>query len=218
MRGKRFAEKAGMGAHPYWGPWLCSAGMPFPEKHRWSLLGVNQDSACGAGWARENRYDRGARQKRSPKTADCYLRAQWDVVGAALAALSRIVTEINGIAPAHSRTYRNILSAVGVLCADRMPLFIKNFSSDACFQQGPRRRSGESLQDRHIRTCLQDRHNRRSCHRGSTRAANRVVRKDRWTMGRVPAIRSAVYEYRNRRPVESFSPPGNTIRRSAGRS
>jgi hypothetical protein len=26
MRGKRFAEKAGMGAHPYWGPWLCSAG------------------------------------------------------------------------------------------------------------------------------------------------------------------------------------------------
>ena len=27
----------------------------------------------------------GARQKRSPKTAGCYLRAQWDVVGAALA-------------------------------------------------------------------------------------------------------------------------------------
>jgi hypothetical protein len=54
--------------------------MPFPEKH---LLGVSQDSARGAGWARENRYDRGARQQRSPRTADRYLRAQWDVVGAA---------------------------------------------------------------------------------------------------------------------------------------
>ena len=74
------------------------------------------------------------------------------MVGAALAALPRIVSEINGVAPAHTRTYRNILSAVGVLCADRMSLFIKTFSSDSCFQQGPRRLSGESLQVRHIRT------------------------------------------------------------------
>jgi len=74
------------------------------------------------------------------------------MVGAALAALARIVTEIDGVAPAHSRTYRNILSAVGVLCADRMPLFIKEFSSDDCFQQSARRISGESLQDRHNRT------------------------------------------------------------------
>jgi hypothetical protein len=64
-------------------------------------------------------------------------------VGAALAALPRIVTEIDGVAPAHSRTYRNILSAVGVLCADRMPLFIKKFCSNGCFQQGCRRISGE---------------------------------------------------------------------------
>src|SRR5271155_5676768 len=110
------------------------------------------------------------------------------MVGATLAALPRIVTEIDGVAPAHSRTHRNFLSAVGVLCADRMPLFTKEFSSNGCFQQGPRRRAGESLQDRQ---------NRRSCHRGSTRAANRVVRKDRWTMGRVPATGYAVYEYRN---------------------
>ena len=74
------------------------------------------------------------------------------MVGAALAALPRIVTEIDGVAPAHSRTYRNIVSAVGVLCTDRMLLVIKKFSSGACFQQGPRRRAGESLQDRHIRT------------------------------------------------------------------
>jgi hypothetical protein len=72
------------------------------------------------------------------------------MVGAALAALPRIVTEIDGVAPAHSRTYRNILSAVGVLCADRMPLFTKKFSSNGCFQQGPRR-SGEPLQNRHNR-------------------------------------------------------------------
>jgi len=57
-----------------------------------------------------------------------------------------------GVALAHSRTYRNILSAVGVLCADRMPLFTKRFSSNGCFQQGRRRISGEPLQDRHIRT------------------------------------------------------------------
>ena len=65
--------------------------------------------------------------------------------GAALAALPQIVTEIDGVAPAHSRTYRNILSAVGVLRADRMPLFTKNFSANGDFQQGPRCRSGESL-------------------------------------------------------------------------
>src|SRR5713101_4003049 len=110
------------------------------------------------------------------------------MVRAAPAALPRIVTEIDGVAPSHSRTYRKIVSTVGVLGADRMPLSVNTFSSDACFQQGSRRISGESLQDRH---------NRRSCHRGSTRAANRVVRKDRWTMGRVPAIKSAIYEYRN---------------------
>jgi len=68
------------------------------------------------------------------------------------AALPRIVTEIDGVAPTHSRTYRNILSADGVLCADRMPLFIKKFSSNGRFQQGPRRISGEPLQDRHVRT------------------------------------------------------------------
>src|SRR5689334_13698323 len=45
----------------------------------------------------------------------------------------------NGVAPSHSRTYFNILTAVGVLCADRMPLFTKTFSSNGCFQQGPRR-------------------------------------------------------------------------------
>jgi hypothetical protein len=89
MRRKRFAEKTRTDAHPYsrhFGSQLCRPGMPFPEKHR---LGVKQDSARGAGWARENRYDRGARQKRSPRTADRYLRAQEDVVGAALA-LSRV--------------------------------------------------------------------------------------------------------------------------------
>jgi hypothetical protein len=76
--------------------------------------------------------------------------AQQGMVGAALAALPRIVTEIDGVAPAHSRTYRNILSAVGVLCADRMPLFTKKFSFNGCFQQGPRR-SGEPLQNRYNR-------------------------------------------------------------------
>ena len=59
------------------------------------------------------------------------------------------VTEIDGVALAHSRTYGNILSAVGVLCADRMPLFTKKFRSNGCFQQGPRR-SGEPLQSIHI--------------------------------------------------------------------
>ena len=74
------------------------------------------------------------------------------MVGAAPAALPWIVTEIDGVAPAHSRTYRSIVSAVDVLCADRMPFFIKNFSSDDYFQQGARRISGESLQYRHNRT------------------------------------------------------------------
>ena len=74
------------------------------------------------------------------------------MVGAAQAALPRIVREIDDVALVHSRTYRNIVSVVGVCCADRMPLFINNFSSDACFQQGPRRRAGESLPDRHDRT------------------------------------------------------------------
>ncbi len=87
-----------------------------------------------------------------PRAADCYLCARWAMVGAALAALPRIVTEIDHVAPVHNRTYCHIVSVVGVPCADRMPLFIKKFSSDACFQQGPRRRAGESLQDRHIRT------------------------------------------------------------------
>jgi len=61
------------------------------------------------------------------------------MVGASPAALPRIVTEIDGVAPAHTRTYHNIVSTVGVLCADRMPLFIETFSSDACFQQDCRR-------------------------------------------------------------------------------
>jgi len=52
-------------------------------------------------------------------------------------ALPRIVTEIDGVAPSHSRTYRNILSAVGVLYADRMPLFTKNIQLQRCFQEGP---------------------------------------------------------------------------------
>ena len=46
------------------------------------------------------------------------------MVGATLAALPRIVTEIDNVAPVHSRTYRNIVSAVDVLRADRMPLFV----------------------------------------------------------------------------------------------
>jgi len=56
------------------------------------------------------------------------------------------------VAPVHSRTYRNIAGAVHILGADRMPLFVREFSSDSGFQQGGRRISGESLQDRHIRT------------------------------------------------------------------
>jgi hypothetical protein len=91
-------------------------------------------------------------EERSTKSADCCLCAQRAMVGAALAALPRIVTEIDGVAPAHSRTYRNIVVAVGILRADRMPLFVKKFSSDSCFQQGCRRIPGGALQDRHIRT------------------------------------------------------------------
>ena len=136
MRGHCCTEKAGMGAHPYsrhFESQPCRSGMPFAEKQRRPVHRVHPYSAGGARWTRENRYIRGARQQRSPKTADRYLRAQRAMVGAALAALPRIVTEIDGVAPAHSRTYRNILSAVGVLCADRMPLFVKKFSSDSCF-------------------------------------------------------------------------------------
>src|SRR5882724_13391523 len=109
-----------------------------------------QNSSCSPGWTRKSRHDLWTGQKRSTKAADCYLCAQRAMVGAALAALPRIVTEIDGVAPAHSRTYRNILSAVGVLCADRMPLFTNKFISNGCFQQGPRR-SGEPLQHRHNR-------------------------------------------------------------------
>jgi len=54
-------------------------------------------------------------------------------------------TEIDDVAPIYSRTYRNVVSAVDVLRADRMPLFVKKFNSDSCFQQGCRRISGESL-------------------------------------------------------------------------
>src|SRR6266446_6275705 len=109
-----------------------------------------QNSSCSTGWPGKSGYDLWTGQKRSTKAADCYLCAQRAMVDAALAALPRIVTEIDGVAPAHSRTYRNILSAVGVLCADRMPLFTKKFSFNGCFQQGPRR-SGEPLQNRHNR-------------------------------------------------------------------
>ncbi len=152
MRDQCCTEKAGMGAHPYWGLWLRGAGMPFAEKQRWPIHRVHPYPAGGARWTRKSRHDLWTGQKRSTKAADCYLCAQRAMVGAALAALPRIVTEIDGVAPAHNRTCRNILGAVGVLCAGRMPLFIKNFSSDACFQRSPRRRAGESLQDRHIRT------------------------------------------------------------------
>ena len=152
MRGQYCTEGAGMGAHPYWGLWVRSAGMPFAEKQRRSIHRVHQNSSCSPGWPGKSGYDFWTGKKRSTKSADCYLCAQRAMVGAALAALPRIVTEIDGVAPAHSRTYGNIVSAVGVLCADRMPLFIKKFSSDDCFQQGARRISGESLQDRHNRT------------------------------------------------------------------
>ena len=145
------AEKApGSVAHPYYfGARFCRSWMPFPEKQREPLDRVQPYSAGGARWKRKTRHDLWTGNERSTKTADCYLCAQRAMVGSALAALPRIVTEIDDVAPAHSRTYRNIVSAVGVLCADRMSLFIKKFSSDACFQQGPRRISGESLQDRH---------------------------------------------------------------------
>src|SRR6266852_3775497 len=150
MRGQYCTEGAGMGAHPYWGLWVRSAGMPFAEKQRRPIHRVHPYSAGGARWARKSRHDLRTGQKRSTKAADCYLCAQRAMVGAALAALPRIVTEIDGVAPAHNRTYRNLLSAVGVLCADRMPLFTKEFSFNGCFQQGPRR-SGEPLQNRHNR-------------------------------------------------------------------
>jgi hypothetical protein len=81
----------------------------------------------------KSRHDLRTGQKRLTKAADCYLCTQQAMVGAALAALPRIVTEIDGALPAHSRTYRNIISAAGVLRADRMPLFVKKVSSDSCF-------------------------------------------------------------------------------------
>ena len=65
---------------------------------------------------------------------------------------ARIVTEFDDVAPVHSHTYRNIVSTVDVPGADRMPLCAKKFSSDSCFQEGCPGISGESLQDRHIRT------------------------------------------------------------------
>src|ERR1700722_19809225 len=43
-----------------------------------------------------------------------------------------------------------IAAARFVHWADRMPLFTKKFSSNGCFQQGPRRISGEPLQDTYI--------------------------------------------------------------------
>jgi len=102
--------------------------------------------------ARKSRHNFWADQKRSTKTAGCYLSAQRAMMGAVLAALRRMVTEIDDVAPVHSCTYRKVVSAAGVLRADRMPLFVKKFSSDSRFQQGPRRRSGESLQNGHDRT------------------------------------------------------------------
>ena len=113
---------------------------------------VHPFPAGGAGWTRKSRHDFWTGKKRSSKSADCCLCAQRAMVGAALAALPRIVTEIDDVAPVYSRTYRNIVSAVDVLRADRMPLFVKKFSSDSGFQQGCRRISGESPQDRHNRT------------------------------------------------------------------
>jgi len=65
-------------------------------------------------------------------TADCYLRTAGNG-GAALATLLRIVTEIDGVAPpAHSRTYRNIVTPVDVLRVSRVPLFVKKFCPDSC--------------------------------------------------------------------------------------
>ena len=146
------AEKARTGAHPYYfGTRFCKSWMPFPEKQREPLDRVHPYSAGGARWKRKIRHNLWTGNERSTKTADCYLCTRRVVGGAALAALPRIVMEIDGVAPAHSRTYRNIVSVAGVLRADRMPLVIKKFSSGACFQQGPRRRAGESLQDRHNR-------------------------------------------------------------------
>ncbi len=75
MRGKRFAEKAGMGAHPRWGPWFYSAGMPFAERQRRPIHQVHPYPAGGARWTRKSRQDCRARQKRSPWTTDRYLCA-----------------------------------------------------------------------------------------------------------------------------------------------
>jgi hypothetical protein len=59
--GKRYAEETRTDAYPccrHFGSHLCGSGIPFPEKHRWSLPGVNPYSSRSAGWARENRNDR----------------------------------------------------------------------------------------------------------------------------------------------------------------
>jgi len=75
-----------------------------------------------------------------------------------------------------------------------MPLFIK-FQLRRLLSASPRRRAGESYKTGHI-----ERNYKTDIIEGRATGArpgpaNRVVRKDRWTMGRVPAIRSAVYEY-----------------------
>ena len=130
----------------------CAEQSPVASSQFRTFDRVHPYSASGARWTRKSRHDLWTGKKRSTTAADCYLCAQRAMVGAALAALPRIVTEIDGVALAHSRTYRNILSAVGVLCADRMRLFTKRFNFNGCFQQGCRRISRGSLQDRHIRT------------------------------------------------------------------
>ena len=85
MPGQCCNEKAGVGAHPYWDLWLLSAGMPLAEKQRRPIDRVHQDPPSRTGWQGEDRHDRWARQKRSTKSAHCYLCAQRAMVGAALA-------------------------------------------------------------------------------------------------------------------------------------
>src|ERR1700693_3146866 len=55
------------------------------------------------------RIDTISRQLRNarPNQADCYLCAQRAIVDVTLTALPRIVTEIDDVAPVHSRTCRN---------------------------------------------------------------------------------------------------------------
>jgi len=78
--------------------------MPFQKSSAGPIHRVHHDPSSRTGWPGEDRHDRRARQKRSTKAADCYLCAQRAMVGAALAALPRSVTEIDGVVPAHSRT------------------------------------------------------------------------------------------------------------------